>query len=318
MSDLPDATNKILLELLAKARGKQGLSMEALGKRAGLDRTYVGLLERGKRQPTVVATLALCEALGLSLPDLLLRAERIVRGEDASDGAEKIALVPASPRRLADRSCIESDATLRKVTGLTADVIVSAIDDAYHTLDLLDRQAVESGAPPFAKLVELANLSAMLGNIVGGAIARHSVGRYERSGPHKYQDLRAIADGSHVEIKTALEDNRPKGHLSKAGHYLTLRYVLGTHDGSYERKVRGEVVHIWEVRFGYLEVSDFSESNTEGDSGKTAVVRREAFLGMERIYFDPRYLPYARKGPWGPRELLQANRLFADTMAETV
>jgi hypothetical protein len=144
----------------------------------------------------------------------------------------------------------------------------------------------------------------MIGNIVGGAIARHSGGLYERSGPHKYQDLRSTADGEHVEIKTALESNRPKGHLSKAGYYLTFRYVLGDHDGSYARgkDTRGEVVSIWEVRFGYLRTSDFDESNTPGDSGKTAVVKTEVLKAMERVYFAPEYFPMARvDGPWGRR-----------------
>ena len=64
--------------------------------------------------------------------------------------------MPAPPRRMADRACVESDDALREATGLTAEMIVAAIDDTYHTLDLLDRQLVENGALPFAKLVELA------------------------------------------------------------------------------------------------------------------------------------------------------------------
>jgi transcriptional regulator with XRE-family HTH domain len=289
------------MQLLAAARREQGLSMAALADRAGVDRTYVSRLESGQRQPTVVAGLALSEALGLSLADLLLRAERIVQGDDATEGGATVEFVPAAPARLADKSCVESDDELRAGTGLTADVITAAIDDTYHTLDLLDRQLEESGVQRFAKLVELANLSSMIGNIVGGAIARHSGGLYTRSGPHKYQDLRSTADGEHVEIKTALESNRPKGHLSKAGYYLTFRYVLAHADGTFVRgrDKRGEVVYIWEVRFGYLRESDFDESNTPGDSGKTAVVKNEILKGMERVYFCPGYLPYAsRNGPW--------------------
>lgn len=280
--------------------------MEALAERAGLDRTYVGRLEREERQPTVVVAGALAQAMGLSLSDLLLRAERIADGDDASEGGAKVELVPAAPARMADRSCMESDADLRASTGLTTEVIAAAIDDTYHTLDLLDRQLQESGVQPFAKLVELANLSSMIGNIVGGAIARHSGGLYERSGPHKYQDLRSRADGEHVEIKTALESNRPKGHLSKAGYYLTFRYVLAQQDGRYVRgkDTRGEVVSIWEVRFGYLHEADFDESNTPGDSGKTAVVKNEVLKGMERVYFCPGCCPYAKlDGPWGARPI---------------
>ncbi len=80
--------------------------------------------------------------------------------------------------------------------------------------------------------------------------------------------------------------------------------LLGHRDGSFARDERGEVPYIWEVRFGYLRHEDFSTSNTQGDSGKTAVVRTEALKRMERIYFDPRYFPMARiDGPWGRRAL---------------
>lgn len=275
--------------------------MEALASRAGVDRTYIGRLEAGERQPTIDVAAALAEAMGLSLSDLLLRAERIAKGDAPAAGPD-LELVPAPASRLASRDCIESDQMLREATGLNAEMIVAALDDAYHTLDLLDRQLVENGALPFAKLVELANLSSMIGNIVGGAIARHSTGLYERSGPHKYQDLRSATGREHIEIKTALESNKPKGHLSKAGYYLTFRYVLGGPDGSFTpgRDNRGDVVHFWEIRFGYLTEADFDESNTPGDSGKTAVVKTDVLRAMERIYFDPAYFPMARiDGPWG-------------------
>lgn len=204
--------------------------------------------------------------------------------------------------RLADRDCIEVDDELRLATGLTAEVLLAAIDDTYKTLDLLDNQLEKNGADSFSQLVELANLSAMTGNILGGAIARHSRKLYDRSGPHKYQDLRSLSGGEHVEIKTALENNRPKGHLAKEGLYLTFRYVLADDKGGYTRgkDSRGKVVHIWEVRFGHLHVTDFDESNTPGDSGKTAVIKTETLKSMERIYYCPYLLPYANQdGDWG-------------------
>lgn len=276
--------------------------METLADRAGVDRTYVSRLEAGGRQPTITVAAALAEAMNLSLSDLLARAERIVDGSDATDRGTDVELVPAAPRRTVCRPCFESDRSLRDATGLTAEIVAAAIEDTYHTLDMLDKQLVENGGLPFARLVELANLSSMIGNIVGGAIARHSGGLYERSGPHKYQDLRSTADGEHVEIKTALEANKPKGHLSKEGYYLTFRYVLGDGAGEYTRGERGDVVYIWEVRFGYLHEADFAESNTPGDSGKTAVVRTEVLKEMERVYFHADYFPMARlDGPWGRR-----------------
>lgn len=38
---------------LQKARQEAGLSQEALAELAGLDRSYISLLEQGKRQPSI-------------------------------------------------------------------------------------------------------------------------------------------------------------------------------------------------------------------------------------------------------------------------
>ena len=206
----------------------------------------------------------------------------------------------ASTPRRARYECLESDTKLKALTGMTGSIILAAVDAAYETFDVVDEQLVPRGTQPFAQLVELANLSSMLGNLLGAGLAKHSEGRYERSGPHKYQDLRSTSGGEHVEIKTALEANRPKGHLAKAGIYLTFRYVLAGRDGFYERGTRGDTVFVWEVRVGDLTEANFSESNTPGDSGKTAVVKNEVFKGMERVYFDSTFFPYAKlDGPWG-------------------
>lgn len=53
------------------ARKNTGLSQENLALKADLDRTYVGGLERGERNPTVLSMLKLCEALDVSLSSLL-------------------------------------------------------------------------------------------------------------------------------------------------------------------------------------------------------------------------------------------------------
>jgi transcriptional regulator with XRE-family HTH domain len=299
-----------LLRLIAAARRDLGLSMETLAKRAGVDRTYISRLEAGERQPTVDVAVALAEAMDLTLSDLLSHAEALA--EDAGQALDvDFEIVAAPTRRLANRDCLEEDNMLLEATGLSGETVAAAIDDAYHTLDLLDQQLVDSGAAPFSRLVELANLSSMIGNILGGAIARRSADLYERSGPHKYQDLRSTTGGEHIEIKTALESNKPKGHLSKAGYYLTFRYVLGGTDGAFVsgRDNRGEVVQVWEVRFGYLSEADFDESNTPGDSGKTAVVKTEVLKSMERVYFDPAFFPMARlDGPWGRGHRARAGR----------
>src|SRR5262249_54639240 len=103
------------------------------------------------------------------------------------------------------------------------------------------------------------------------------------------------AGTENIEIKMALETNNPKGHLPKEGHYLTCRYVLGDADGNCEIGTRGDVVWIWELRFGHLETEHFNISNTAGDSGKTAVVNRDGMDRLAIVYVDRVRCPY------GPR-----------------
>ena len=183
------------------------------------------------------------------------------------------------------------------MTGLEPEAIAAAIDSSYHTLDLIDEQLYEKGSDPIGQLVELANLSSILGNLLGAGLADASHGRYRRNGPHKYPDLLATQEtASNIEIKTALEGNRPKGHLPKVGLYVTFRYVLSDRNGKYVRgkETRGDVINVWEVKFGYLNEWDFSISSTAGDSGKTAVITTDAYNGMELVFFDPDKCPSPR------------------------
>ena len=60
-------------------RERQGLSQEALGDAAGLDRTYVSGLERATRNPTLATMERIATALGVKLSKLVAEAERQVR-----------------------------------------------------------------------------------------------------------------------------------------------------------------------------------------------------------------------------------------------
>ena len=57
---------------LRQLRIEKGFSQENLAMEAGLDRTYISMLERGIRQPSLSSLFALASALGV-------RASRIVR-----------------------------------------------------------------------------------------------------------------------------------------------------------------------------------------------------------------------------------------------
>lgn len=61
--------------VLRKHRLTQGFSQEALAHRARVHRTYVGLIERGRRNATLDVADRLAKALGLLLSDMLAEAE---------------------------------------------------------------------------------------------------------------------------------------------------------------------------------------------------------------------------------------------------
>lgn len=265
-----------------------------LADKAGVHRTTIGLLERNERSPTMEMVLRLADALGVELSVLLARAEAIVGGK-SSVTAKQVAT------RVVDEAHFYEEPALMRLTGLTHACLKKAIENCYQTLDTIDFELATHGSLPMAKLVELANLSSMVGNLLGGGIAQHSGGLYTRNRPHSYPDLVPVPPHKkNVEIKLALDTNKPKGHLAKPGTYLTFRYILAAKDGTFLRGKtnRGDTVFIWEAKLGKLSLADFANSNTEGDSGKTAVIKSSAFDAMSVVYFVDELLPYARER-WG-------------------
>jgi transcriptional regulator with XRE-family HTH domain len=256
---------------LQGARLSFGLSQEDLATKAGLHRTAVGLIESGEREPLLSTAVALSSALGVPLADLVYGRDH----RSASGSAAK------SPNPELD--------------DITPQDIVRAIESTYQVLDLIDGESAARGGDRLAKMVELANLSAIVGNVFAAALASGSQGRWIRNGPHKYPDLirpASLPPGG-TEIKVALEDNSPKGHLPKPGPHIFLRYVLA--HASPERRwkpvERGDTVAVWEVRAGKLGTGDFNLSNTPGDSGKSAVVKSAVLKRLRLEYFDPKYFP---------------------------
>ena len=66
----------MLGEELRKAREAAGLTQEELAFAAGIHRTYVSLLERDKKSPTVGLLFRLCDALAVSPSKLVAAVER--------------------------------------------------------------------------------------------------------------------------------------------------------------------------------------------------------------------------------------------------
>lgn len=294
MLDAQDPLVAALLRLFRVLRLDQRLTIEQLADTASVHRTTIGLLERGERTPSVEVASQVAKALGYPLSELLAKSELIAEGKLT----EQEAFAEEKARHI-DSSLLRNSGEFQRYTGMPSASLQAAIQGCYHTLDMIDDQLVSRGSLPIGRLVELANLSSMVGNLVGGCLADESDGLYQRNKPHHYPDLIPMtAEGSPLELKMALETNKPKGHLPKSGRYITFRYVLGDRKGKYVRgkAERGSTVWIWEVKVGDIGVDDFAISNTEGDSGKTAIVRTEVFNAMPVVYFDPRYCPHPLRG----------------------
>ncbi len=63
-------------EVLRRRREAAGQSQEALAAEAGLHRNYVGLLERGKRIPSILVVEKLAAALGTTMASLMRSVEQ--------------------------------------------------------------------------------------------------------------------------------------------------------------------------------------------------------------------------------------------------
>lgn len=61
-----------------RARLEKGLSQEALGDAAGLDRTYISGIERGLRNTSIATLWRISDALEISLADLATAAEMLL------------------------------------------------------------------------------------------------------------------------------------------------------------------------------------------------------------------------------------------------
>jgi transcriptional regulator with XRE-family HTH domain len=291
MSERGIELSDTVAQLVADARRQGGMSMDELAERAGVHRTYIGLLERRSRQPTLAVAANLAEALGLSLSELVAEAEQGIDGFTA-DGDD----LPAPPGRHPEPGHLSESSQLRALTGLTAGAVGRAIELAYGKLDLIDEQMRKAGSPPLARLVELADLSPLVANLLSASLAEASGGLYVQNGPDHSPSLLPLHHGlPEIEVAAALETNRPAGGGATTGTYLTFRFVLADRDGTFTRgkDSRGDTVAVWEARFGELGDDAFHVTGTKNGGG-SARLKKEALDEMELIYYDPELLPYAK------------------------
>jgi transcriptional regulator with XRE-family HTH domain len=79
-----DSLAASLAETLREARLNRELSVSTLAERSNVSRAMIGKIERGEAQPTAVLLGRLSAALGMTLSELVARAEgnRLVRAQD--------------------------------------------------------------------------------------------------------------------------------------------------------------------------------------------------------------------------------------------
>lgn len=67
---------KVFGRVLREHRNKKGVTQEGLAHECSLDRTYISLLERGLRQPTLTTILKLAKALDVKSWDMIRAVEK--------------------------------------------------------------------------------------------------------------------------------------------------------------------------------------------------------------------------------------------------
>lgn len=65
-------------QTLKSARLEKGLSQEQLALESDLDRTFISMLERGHRQPSLTSILAISISLGIPAPEIIQRTVEIM------------------------------------------------------------------------------------------------------------------------------------------------------------------------------------------------------------------------------------------------
>jgi transcriptional regulator with XRE-family HTH domain len=71
MVKLKSTNLNVLGERIRHYRKERGWNQEEFAYKCGLDRSYVGGIERGERNITFETLCAIADGLGMSLPDLL-------------------------------------------------------------------------------------------------------------------------------------------------------------------------------------------------------------------------------------------------------
>lgn len=78
---MPLSVEEAFGQTLRELRKEKGLSQEELAHESGLDRTFISLLERGKRQPSLGTIISIANALTLSASELINKVEKQLKAQ---------------------------------------------------------------------------------------------------------------------------------------------------------------------------------------------------------------------------------------------
>ena len=91
--------------MVRRRRAAAGLGQEALADKAGLHRTHVSLLERGRRMPSLEVVRKLAAALGTTMASLVAEVEAPAEAGPAAPAAARPGRVPGGkPARRPSRA----------------------------------------------------------------------------------------------------------------------------------------------------------------------------------------------------------------------
>lgn len=65
--------------IVKELRCKKSISQELLAEKSNLDRTYISMLERGKKSPTILTIFKISSALEIASSDLIKQVELLIK-----------------------------------------------------------------------------------------------------------------------------------------------------------------------------------------------------------------------------------------------
>ena len=74
--------------IVREIRNDLEISQEKLGFKSGYHRTYIGLLERGKKNPSMTTIFNIATTLNIKASALIERVEELINQSSSSDGSK--------------------------------------------------------------------------------------------------------------------------------------------------------------------------------------------------------------------------------------